>query len=240
MAPVTRSKARRKPVAKTRMKKVTKLAWVQRSSLRRAIQESVRYAVASGIPVPSRQPSPGRTKPDDDMLDMDNNPSSSSLSSLPTSLPLPTSLESPDIPSTLSSIPPVSSAISPTSTSSSHAAPAAAVSAPSALKRKEEAQNSRGARRRLSETDEATKASTREDRRQSRAVIRQDNGAPPLGIAGWYRIRQITNEVRMLGNLVYLVEWEGTNPMTGVGWPASWVDAEDVSEFAIREWEKVK
>ncbi|KAI1306659.1 hypothetical protein F5Y03DRAFT_136839 [Xylaria venustula] len=37
---------------------------------------------------------------------------------------------------------------------------------------------------------------------------------------GWHHVRQITNEVP--GGL-YLVEWEGQDPRTGVNWPASWV-----------------
>ncbi|KAI1259115.1 hypothetical protein F5Y18DRAFT_318228 [Xylariaceae sp. FL1019] len=36
---------------------------------------------------------------------------------------------------------------------------------------------------------------------------------------GWYHIRQIVNEVPGL----YFVEWEGTDPRTGVHWPGSWV-----------------
>ncbi|KAI0148389.1 hypothetical protein GGR57DRAFT_475305 [Xylariaceae sp. FL1272] len=51
---------------------------------------------------------------------------------------------------------------------------------------------------------------------------------------GWYNIRQIVNEVPGL----YFVEWEGTDPRTGVHWPGSWVKAKDVSKAAIKEWEK--
>ncbi|KAI0594856.1 hypothetical protein F4775DRAFT_414402 [Biscogniauxia sp. FL1348] len=36
---------------------------------------------------------------------------------------------------------------------------------------------------------------------------------------------------------VYLVEWEGRDPRTGAAWPSSWVNATDVSAAAIREWE---
>ncbi|KAI1419974.1 hypothetical protein F5Y12DRAFT_788636 [Xylaria sp. FL1777] len=54
---------------------------------------------------------------------------------------------------------------------------------------------------------------------------------------GWHQVREITNEVP--GGL-YLVEWEGQDPRTGVKWPASWVKAENVSESAIYDWEKRK
>ncbi|KAI1818690.1 hypothetical protein GGS20DRAFT_591337 [Poronia punctata] len=51
---------------------------------------------------------------------------------------------------------------------------------------------------------------------------------------GWYRVRQIIDNV----DGMYLVEWEGCDPRTGIMWPASWVKAEDVSEGAIRDWEE--
>ncbi|KAI0427349.1 hypothetical protein F5Y09DRAFT_316452 [Xylaria sp. FL1042] len=54
---------------------------------------------------------------------------------------------------------------------------------------------------------------------------------------GWHQVREITNEVP--GGL-YLVEWEGQDPRTGVKWPASWVKAQNVSESAIRDWDKRK
>ncbi|KAI1346053.1 hypothetical protein F5Y01DRAFT_322172 [Xylaria sp. FL0043] len=41
-----------------------------------------------------------------------------------------------------------------------------------------------------------------------------------LARKGWHQVREITNEVP--GGL-YLVEWEGQDPRTGVKWPASWV-----------------
>lgn len=40
---------------------------------------------------------------------------------------------------------------------------------------------------------------------------------------GWHSIKEIVGEGRQRGALVYLVEWEGTNPSTGVMWPCSWV-----------------
>ncbi|KAI1088185.1 hypothetical protein F5B19DRAFT_472311 [Rostrohypoxylon terebratum] len=58
---------------------------------------------------------------------------------------------------------------------------------------------------------------------------------------GWYRIRSIVTEMRnRSGGLIYLVDWEGTDPRTGISWPSSWVDAKNVSVAAIRAWETQK
>ncbi|KAI3320450.1 hypothetical protein HD806DRAFT_506411 [Xylariaceae sp. AK1471] len=54
---------------------------------------------------------------------------------------------------------------------------------------------------------------------------------------GWHRVHEIVNDAP--GGL-YLVDWEGQDPRTGVMWPASWVRAKDVSENAIRDWERRK
>ncbi|KAI1247044.1 hypothetical protein MGN70_010929 [Eutypa lata] len=40
---------------------------------------------------------------------------------------------------------------------------------------------------------------------------------------GWHGIKEIVGEGRERGSLVYLVEWEGSDPNTGVMWPCSWV-----------------
>ncbi|XDG01022.1 hypothetical protein ABKA04_000637 [Annulohypoxylon sp. FPYF3050] len=67
----------------------------------------------------------------------------------------------------------------------------------------------------------------------------------PNGLAtpfkGWYRIRSIVTEMHNRnGGLIYLVDWEGTDPRTGVSWPSSWVAAKNVSVAAIRAWETQK
>ncbi|KAI2615232.1 hypothetical protein GGR54DRAFT_642507 [Hypoxylon sp. NC1633] len=55
---------------------------------------------------------------------------------------------------------------------------------------------------------------------------------------GWYVVRSIVAEARKRdGRLVYLVDWEGHDPRTGIGWPSSWVDAKDVSAAAVHEWQ---
>ncbi|OTA76187.1 hypothetical protein M434DRAFT_18524 [Hypoxylon sp. CO27-5] len=62
------------------------------------------------------------------------------------------------------------------------------------------------------------------------------NGALPSR-KGWYRVRSIIAESRnQKGALIYLVDWEGLDPRTGVAWPSSWVNANNVSAAAIREW----
>ncbi|KAI0400823.1 hypothetical protein F4802DRAFT_601585 [Xylaria palmicola] len=92
---------------------------------------------------------------------------------------------------------------------------------------------------------------TKAARHQSSNVAGKDRNAPHDGnlqsrpsdtqstptAKGWHGVRQIFNEVP--GGL-YLVEWEGRDPRTGVKWPASWVKAENVSASAIHDWEKRK
>lgn len=39
----------------------------------------------------------------------------------------------------------------------------------------------------------------------------------------WHPIREIVGEGRRDGNVVYLVDWEGHDPKSGVMWPNSWV-----------------
>ncbi|KAI2621036.1 hypothetical protein GGS21DRAFT_386457 [Xylaria nigripes] len=51
---------------------------------------------------------------------------------------------------------------------------------------------------------------------------------------GWYEVRGIIYEAP--GGL-YLVEWKGRDPRTGVMWPASWVKAKNVSASAVLDWE---
>ncbi|KAI2636531.1 hypothetical protein GGS26DRAFT_499682 [Hypomontagnella submonticulosa] len=54
---------------------------------------------------------------------------------------------------------------------------------------------------------------------------------------GWHRIREILAEARNQdGHLIYFVDWEGSDPRTGVSWPGSWVNANNVSATAVREW----
>ncbi|KAI1174137.1 hypothetical protein F4777DRAFT_411495 [Nemania sp. FL0916] len=54
---------------------------------------------------------------------------------------------------------------------------------------------------------------------------------------GWHEVREIINETP---SGLYLVEWEGLDPATGVKWPASWVEAKNVSAAAIRDWNMKK
>ncbi|KAI1201174.1 hypothetical protein F5X97DRAFT_290558, partial [Nemania serpens] len=52
---------------------------------------------------------------------------------------------------------------------------------------------------------------------------------------GWYQVQNIINETP---SGLYLVEWQGRDPRTGAKWPASWVEAKNISPSAIHEWEK--
>ncbi|KAI1114549.1 hypothetical protein F5Y14DRAFT_163406 [Nemania sp. NC0429] len=61
--------------------------------------------------------------------------------------------------------------------------------------------------------------------------------AIPTSKRGWYRVQNIVNETP---SGLYLVEWEGRDPRTGAKWPASWVDAKNISASALYEWEKKK
>ncbi|KAI2466963.1 hypothetical protein F4781DRAFT_330264 [Annulohypoxylon bovei var. microspora] len=63
----------------------------------------------------------------------------------------------------------------------------------------------------------------------------------PTPYKGWYRVRSIVTEMRNRnGRLIYLVDWEGTDPRTGISWPSSWVESKNVSVAAIRAWEKLR
>jgi hypothetical protein len=48
------------------------------------------------------------------------------------------------------------------------------------------------------------------------------NGIPARR-KGWYRINAIVDETRRPDRVKYLVEWEGTDPETGMAWPSQWV-----------------
>ncbi|KAI0382688.1 hypothetical protein F5Y04DRAFT_279464 [Hypomontagnella monticulosa] len=61
----------------------------------------------------------------------------------------------------------------------------------------------------------------------------------PTSRKGWYRVREIFAEARdRNGKLIYFVVWEGIDPRTGFSWPGSWVDAKKVSATAIREFKE--
>ncbi|KAI1454917.1 hypothetical protein F4805DRAFT_460292 [Annulohypoxylon moriforme] len=86
-----------------------------------------------------------------------------------------------------------------------------------------------------------------EDKDKRRQFARVDDPDRPNanGIAtpfkGWYRIKTIVTESRnQSGGLIYLVDWEGVDPRTGISWPSSWVESKNVSVAAIREWNDFK
>ncbi|RYP02144.1 hypothetical protein DL764_005939 [Monosporascus ibericus] len=71
-------------------------------------------------------------------------------------------------------------------------------------------------------------------------VVDESQGVLSTPRKGWHGIKEIVSEGSDRGNLVYLIEWEGCDPKSGIMWPCSWVDAKDVSAGAIREWESRK
>ncbi|RYP14494.1 hypothetical protein DL765_006330 [Monosporascus sp. GIB2] len=74
----------------------------------------------------------------------------------------------------------------------------------------------------------------------SSGVVDESHGILPTPRKGWHSVKEIVGEGRDRGNLVYLIEWEGCDPKSGIMWPCSWVDAGDVSAGAIHEWETRK
>ena len=63
----------------------------------------------------------------------------------------------------------------------------------------------------------------------SRTTDKSKEGSPLSSSAqrkGWHCIKEIVGEGRDRGDLVYLVEWEGSDPRSGTVWPSSWVSRE--------------
>ncbi|KAI1393307.1 uncharacterized protein F4822DRAFT_8134 [Hypoxylon trugodes] len=81
----------------------------------------------------------------------------------------------------------------------------------------------------------------REESDDDELAAKADTQGIPTSRKGWYRVRSIITEAQNRdGRLVYLVEWEGLDPRTGIGWPSSWVDSKHVSAAAIREWQSMR
>lgn len=51
---------------------------------------------------------------------------------------------------------------------------------------------------------------------------------------GYYCIKDVVAEVTRNGATQYLVEWDGTDPSTGVEWPADWVSLHYLVSFLFR------
>ncbi|KAI1102928.1 hypothetical protein F4804DRAFT_311572 [Jackrogersella minutella] len=61
-------------------------------------------------------------------------------------------------------------------------------------------------------------------RKEAKATAKADKNGIPTSVKGWYQVRSIITEMRnKKGGLMYLVDWEGVNPRTGVAWPSEWV-----------------
>ena len=105
------------------------------------------------------------------------------------------------------------SANSTTSSASSHSTGSSSLShATSAVSSAEPATQPQRGKNRATRGDHTTKKSK--------------GGSLPSSSAcrgGWHRIKEIVGEGRDRGDLVYLVEWEGSDPKSGTMWPCSWV-----------------
>ncbi|KAK7909026.1 hypothetical protein PG985_014904 [Apiospora marii] len=59
----------------------------------------------------------------------------------------------------------------------------------------------------------------------------------PAGVEGYYCIKGILAEAPLArGAMQYLVEWDGTDPSTGMAWPFEWVGAADLTDSALDAW----
>ncbi|KAI1654618.1 hypothetical protein F4813DRAFT_370567 [Daldinia decipiens] len=69
-------------------------------------------------------------------------------------------------------------------------------------------------------------------------VDKTDINGIPTSRKGWYRVQSIIAEAHdRSGHLIYFVDWESHDSRTGIGWPGSWVNSKNVSKAAIREWQ---
>ncbi|KAI0845059.1 hypothetical protein F5Y00DRAFT_247181 [Daldinia vernicosa] len=217
-------------------------ATTQRSSLRRALKESLRDAAAiktvamiTTTPPPTLPPTPPITPGF-------MSPKSFTASSSPYSL-----ANTPETPVTLSSISPLNSATagsSPDSASTPTFLSPLQSSRKSAILQKQK-QHLRLLGRKLEcldakESDNSGHAEIDNGQgrsKHSEVVDKIDINGIPTSRKGWYRVRSIITEAHdRNGHLIYFVDWEGHDPRTGIGWPGSWVNSENVSEAAVREW----
>ncbi|KAI1804329.1 hypothetical protein F4811DRAFT_285735 [Daldinia bambusicola] len=215
-------------------------ATAQRSSLRRALKESLRDVAAIGtltMITPSRPPTLSLTPPiTSGFISAESSPQLSPSSLANTSTIPPASLPTPSLilTDTRSSL---NSTSTPTFISSllSNKKPR--------ISQKQRIKHIRG---KLSYSDikenkspGCTKLGKGYERSGYMDVMDKPNtNGIPTSRKGWYHVRSIINEAHDVnGRLIYFVDWEGHDPRTGIGWPGSWVNSKNVSEAAIREWE---
>ncbi|KAK6949897.1 hypothetical protein Daesc_008220 [Daldinia eschscholtzii] len=205
----------------------------RRSSLRRALKESLRDVAAIGSVatiITSSPPTPSFT---------------SVASSAPSS---PSPLTNPStIPPTCS--PPTPSFVSTTARSSHDTTQSPTFISPLPSSKKPRILHKRRPKhlsRKLNYSDtkrnkslKRTELDRGHERSENLEVVDKPNiNGIPTSRKGWYRVRSIINEAHDInGHLIYFVDWEGHDPRTGIGWPGSWVNSKNVSEAAIREWQ---
>ncbi|KAI1477828.1 hypothetical protein F4774DRAFT_427010 [Daldinia eschscholtzii] len=206
---------------------------IRRSSLRRALKESLRDVAAIGSVatiITSPPPTPRFI---------------SAESSAPSS---PSPLTNPPMtPPTYS--PPTPPFVSTTAKSSHDATPSLPFISPLPSSKKPRTLQKRHPKhlsRKLNHSDtkgnkssKRTELDKRHERSENLEVVDKPNiNGIPTSRKGWYRVRSIINEAHDInGHLIYFVDWEGHDPRTGIGWPGSWVNSKNVSEAAIREWQ---
>ncbi|CAJ2506632.1 Uu.00g078180.m01.CDS01 [Anthostomella pinea] len=217
-----------------KFKKRGPTASAQRSSMRRAIEESLRIA-GPDVSLPCDSPSV-RTEASTSSISEDSNvgsqpPSSPSFSSQPSTPSSLTSFSGPFTPASSIS----SAASSPASQAPSTPLQTSQRRQSTALLTFQAPSTPLQASQRRQPITPSTSSSTDD----SEAGDNHSNGVPALR-KGWYQVREIVSEARRAGKLTYLVEWEGVNPKTGVMWPASWINAKNVSASAVQAWGETK
>ncbi|KAI0887618.1 uncharacterized protein GGS22DRAFT_157617 [Annulohypoxylon maeteangense] len=254
-----------------------KFSHSQRSSLRLAIQESLREstAVATTTHLPSPIPSPSQlstpASPSDasitprrrsmrqalkESLRVDTSTASeiihsatpsptSSLTSYSTASSSSSSI--PSTPSTVATTPRTPATPFPAPVFTTAASTPSPSVTPSKASRKSARLLHRTQHKANAANDDSDSDSDHKKKSESAQYARvNDKDRPNVnGIAtpfkGWYRIRTILTETRnRSGELIYLVDWEGVDPRSGVSWPSSWVESKNVSVAAIRAWENLK
>ncbi|KAI1465203.1 uncharacterized protein F4812DRAFT_136492 [Daldinia caldariorum] len=214
-------------------------ATAQRSSLRRALKESMRdvtpigsLAAITHSPPPTLSLTPPITP---GFISVESSPQSSPSSLANTSTMPPASLPTPSlIPTDTRS--PLNSTSTPTSIS-----PLLSNKKPR-ISQKQHRKQLRGglnyADIKGSKSLGCTKLEKGCEQSEHMDVMdKPDTNGVPTSRKGWYHVRSIINEAHdVRGRLIYFVDWEGQDPRTGIGWPGSWVNSKNVSEAAIREW----
>ncbi|KAI0840333.1 hypothetical protein F5Y06DRAFT_237524 [Hypoxylon sp. FL0890] len=218
----------------------------QRNSLRRALRESLRNVTATpAVATPSALPSLTQT-----LTQTSSSDSISSIDSVSSALSTPATTPLTSITPLLSASPfPAATAARSPSTTSTSTLASSLRSSRSSVPPQYGGQHVSDSSLAGSDISEGSKddygrlLNESEDERRGHAAAtgEVDTNGIPTTRKGWYRVRSIIAEMpNQNGRLTYLVDWEGRDPRTGLGWPSSWVDVKNVSAAAIREWMKLR